>query len=137
MDPADFLNVASRFKSSASEAERRTCIGRAYYALYNVLHDALSSQGVSFQATGEDHRLLVYYLTRVSHPDARRIGGDLRDLRVERNTADYKMNLTVSASKSQFVYGKADAAVRRIKGLAADELSAIVREIRTLPPLLP
>ena len=37
MNGADFLEVAKRLEDSPSEAERRTSIGRSYYALYNVL----------------------------------------------------------------------------------------------------
>src|SRR5574341_332593 len=59
MDPADFLAVADRLRSSPSEAERRTSVGRAYYALYNLLVMRLSSQGFSFQKDGGDHGRLV------------------------------------------------------------------------------
>ncbi len=132
MDPVDFLDIAARFWPSASEAERRTAIGRSYYALYNLVLDSLSSHDIKFQRAGRDHELLVYYLTTCPDPNAAKIGAALRDLRVQRNLADYDMSVGIAKSESELAYEKAKRAVGRFKELT--NLTGIVHLIKSLPP---
>jgi len=133
MDPADFLNVADQFQASPFEAERRTSVGRSYYALYNVLFAFLSSRGVLFENGGRDHWWLVYYLTNCPHRQAARIGAALRDLRILRIDADYHMNVAINPPQSQLAYRQAGNAVNRFKGLQAADLQNIVQLINALP----
>lgn len=134
MNPADFLRVADQFQASASEAERRTSIGRSYYAVYNVLFRFLSAQGVPFENGGGDHWRLVYYLTNCHHRQAGRIGAALRDLRNLRTDADYRMNLVIDVHQSQLAYQQARSAVNRFNQLPPPDLGNIVQRIKALPP---
>jgi hypothetical protein len=134
MDPASFLEIAGRFQASPSEAERRTSIGRSYYALYNVLLGTLSSQGVIFGRVGTDHGDLVHYLIKCGNREAARIGEALRDLRLSRNESDYNMNLVVNVAQSKLAYGKAKSAVARFNGLPPVDLQTIVRSMKRVGP---
>jgi hypothetical protein len=134
MDPATFLTVADRFQASPSEAERRTAIGRSYYALYNVVLRTLSSQGIPFSNTGNDHRQLVDYLFRCGHRQAARIGGALRDLRVARNESDYNMDHVIAVAQSQLAYRNAKNAVDRFNSLTPAELQSIIQSMKRVGP---
>jgi hypothetical protein len=134
MDPAAFLDIAQQWQVSDSEAERRTSIGRSYYTLFNILRQSLSSRGVTFSFRATDHGVLVDYLTRCSNQEAARIGGILNNLRVQRNDADYDMNLTIDTSQSQLAYRRAQDAVDRFNALSQTDLETIITRIQVLPP---
>ena len=134
MDCADFLTVALNLYPSTSEAERRTAVGRSYYALYNLLHEELLKLGVPLQRKPEDHGDLVYYLTRCPPlGPAATIGQALNDLRRDRNTADYEMNAQISKSKSEFVYKKALECFQGFKSLNDKELTRLRLSFRAVP----
>lgn len=136
MDPTDFLVVAQNLHPSASEAERRTSISRLYYALYNLIHEALSSVGVSLSRNAEDHRLLVYYLTHCRPPaPAAGVGLALNSLRTARNIADYDMRVTVDPKQSEFAYKRALDDFGKFKALDQRALDNLARCIQHLPPL--
>jgi hypothetical protein len=137
VNPVAFLDIAEHFQASSSEAERRTSIGRSYYALYNIIFVSLSSQGVNFNRSGDDHARLVYYLIRCGHPRAADIGATLRDLRGYRNNADYQMNAIIDGSQSQLVYGKARGAVVIFREIQQTDLPSVVQRIKALPPYNP
>jgi hypothetical protein len=90
MDARDFFTIAERYKSSHVEAERRTSVGRSYYALFNVLLGTLSGKGVIFRGTPDDHYTLISYLTKAGNRASGIAGSALKDLRLERNRADYE-----------------------------------------------
>jgi len=136
MNPVDFLKIAEQFHVSKVEAERRTSIGRSYYALYNQLLAALSSQGVSFERE-DSHGRLVYYLINCPPLKARTIGEDLKTLRNHRNDADYDMAKSVNARESEFVYKKACNAVQQFGALDASDVDKIARCIQHLSPYNP
>jgi hypothetical protein len=137
MDPATFLTVADLFQASSFEAERRTAIGRSYYALYNVVLSTLSSQGISFSHTGNDHRQLVEYLFSCGHRQAAHIGSALRDLRVWRNNSDYEMHVVIDVPQSQLAYAKAKQAVDRFNRLPAVDLETMVQAMKRIGPRPP
>jgi hypothetical protein len=134
MDPAAFLDIAQQWQVSDSEAERRTSIGRSYYALFNILRQSLSSRGVTFRFRATDHGDLVDYLTRCGNQEAARIGGILNNLRVQRNDADYDMNLTIDTNQSQLAYRSAQEAVDKFNALSQTDLETIITRIQVLLP---
>ncbi|MDP2998942.1 MAG: hypothetical protein Q8N47_15750 [Bryobacterales bacterium] len=133
MDARDFLVIADHFRASASEAERRTSVGRSYYALFNVVLGALSAKGVIFRQTPDDHHTLVSYLTKVKHRQAGSIAEALKGLRLDRNLADYDMRTAVSMKTSEFLYQKAKGAIEQFDSIPVTELNEIVRKIQAIP----
>lgn len=136
MDPADFLTVAGKLHQSSQEAERRTSIGRSYYALYNLVHETLLRLGIKLTASGEDHQLLVFYLTRCPPRavDAATVGQVLNDLRTARNKADYDMTATVNNQNSEFVFKKAAASFSGFRNLSQQQLNNLASCIQHLVP---
>jgi hypothetical protein len=133
MDAREFLPIAERMSTSANEAERRTSIGRSYYGLFHVLLGALSDRGVIFRETPEVHRNLIAYLTKGRNKVAASVGAVLKDLRQERNRADYRLKEICNAKSSEFVYQKAMKALRQFESISESELVSLVKTIQALP----
>ncbi|MCX6621375.1 MAG: hypothetical protein NTY38_09895 [Acidobacteria bacterium] len=133
MDARDFLIVAGQFSASPREAERRTSIGRSYYALFNLILGALAAKGVPFHESADDHRDLIAYLAKVRHGAAGRIGQVLSDLRTQRNIADYRMKAAVPEKTSGLVFEKAKRAIAEFDAIAPADLDEIARKIQAIP----
>lgn len=133
MDARDFFRIADSMRTSAVEAERRTSIGRAYYGLYHVVLSALSDRGVIFRETPEDHHMLISYLQKGGNRTAVQVGNILKDIRQQRNDADYRLRMECNTKTAQFVYMKAEQALNQFDALSHDELSALVENIQRLP----
>jgi uncharacterized protein (UPF0332 family) len=129
MDGRDFLAISDRYKSSIVEAERRTSIGRAYYALFNFLIRTLARHGVVFHRATQDHAQLTKYLDWSNHSKAQHVGQILRDLRNVRNDSDYEMSKEVGQKSSEFTNSKAHLAIKLLESIPADQLAVIAQRI--------
>lgn len=105
----DVLAVAKALSKtdSATEADYRSAISRAYYAMYHrALHweDALPAKGHNIGPAGGVHQQLV---NRLANPDTKKCSSDqanasikvkmrLDVLRQRRKTADYELDKSVS-----------------------------------------
>ena len=84
-DPEEFLAVAVGLGgSAANEAQRRTAVGRAYYALFLIARDRIYSDSPPPRAT---HERVLDEVT----PRHNSIGLKLRALNNLRIEADYRM----------------------------------------------
>jgi uncharacterized protein (UPF0332 family) len=133
MDSREFLPIAERYRNSAIEAERRTSAGRSYYALFNAILATLSGKGVIFRSGPEVHHRLISYMAKAGFKSAASVGAVLKDLRNERNDADYGLNAPFDVSRSEFVYMKARRALLQFDAIQASELAEIVKNIQALP----
>lgn len=133
MDARDFFPIAERMCRSADEAERRTSIGRSYYGLFLVLLGTLSERGIVFRETPEDHQMLISYLLKGRNRTAASVGAALKDLRQERNHADYNLKEICTAKSSEFVYLKAAKALGNFESISDPEMVNLVRTIQALP----
>ena len=61
------------------------------------------------------------------------MGSALKDLRNERNDADYELNAAFNVFRSEFVYMKAKNALMQFDAIPAAELANIVKNIQALP----
>jgi hypothetical protein len=134
MDPVEFLEVADRLQSSTAEAERRTSIGRSYYALYNVLYDFLFKRAVILTASSENHSLVVYYFTKCGNPLADKLADSLKTLRWNRIDADYKMSNACVVRSSQFAFKKAKEGIDAWNALKPSDRDSLARSIKAVPP---
>jgi len=95
MDPRDFLDVAlllsGEAKDAPGEAKYRSAVGRAYYALHNVVTQVLAEIGFNLRRDPSGHAKASRYLVNSKLPDAIQVGKILESLRDERNEADYNM----------------------------------------------
>ena len=92
MVPKDFIDLAHelshRFKT---EAAFRSAISRSYYGLYNLMSRFLVNNNIALPDTAKAHNVTYKYLH--SAQDVQKLAKILDDLRVQRNDADYRLEL--------------------------------------------
>lgn len=116
MDPLEFLTVARSLSGSDQESERRTSVGRSYYAVFN--HLRLKLEPIKpLPATHEAHQAVVQYLLNANNVELRSVGQSLNDLRTSRNVADYDMGAAVEKDQSRLELARADKAVAKFTGV--------------------
>lgn len=133
MDALDFLDVANRLRDSEQESDRRTSVGRSYFALYNHVRTKLSNF-LQIPDREDAHRAVAYYLTGTNHPNIRQVGQSLRDLRRSRNTADYNLETAVEIDQSRTAARRARRAVDRIDGVNDQTLRNAVIAVPRFQP---
>ena len=95
MVPKEFIDLAHELSHKfKTEAAFRSAISRSYYGLYNLMSRFLVSNDILLRRTAEDHNLIHKYLHNCGVQDVQRLANILNDLRVERNGADYRLELT-------------------------------------------
>ena len=128
MDPLDFLNVAASLCESGEEAERRTSVGRSYFALFNHLRIKLAAI-TQIPTTDEAHQAVVHYLTHANNRNLSSVGQSLRDLRSSRNVADYKLDGTVDQADSRVALVKAKSAFGKLSTVGDNALRSAVQAV--------
>ena len=128
------MERASKKESFNVEADRRTSVGRSYYAVYNLVHDGLAIEGVRFSNKGEDHGRLVYYMNGCQDRTAVKIAAILRDLRAHRTVADYEMAAVVGPKTSELAYRWAASGIQHFSGLNIQRLARLIQALPPYPP---
>jgi uncharacterized protein (UPF0332 family) len=77
MDGKDFLGVSKRLYKSVYEADRRTSISRAYYALLNHVKSFLELKGIYLPQDHTTHKKIYLYLHNSGIEEAEDIAGNL------------------------------------------------------------
>jgi hypothetical protein len=134
MDANDFFELASRLAIRPSESERRTAVGRAYYAAFHVAHDLVDAQFGVVVPINQAHNKLAFCLQNVTSSeklsDAGRFLLSLRDARV---IADYRLN-DLLPSNDDWAKLQVEIAHDVIKAIAAcaqeQDVSMVRNEVR-------
>jgi cytosine/adenosine deaminase-related metal-dependent hydrolase len=87
-DPEEFLALADRLSKGTSQAELRSAISRAYYAVFLRAREEMASSGTT-TGTSSDHAI-------VARAQSRQARGNLNTLRRMRNRADYNLQASFS-----------------------------------------
>lgn len=137
MDPREFLAVAISLHSSAMEAERRSAVSRAYYALYLTAQEFLEAEGLQFTHTAEDHQRVPRYLSYSGDSSVADVGDAIRDLLQERILADYRMGERKFNQRTcSLLVAKAEASLRVVDGVdraGRRTLAATIKARLSLP----
>ena len=107
-DPNEFVELARRLIASAnpSQAELRTSVSRAYYAVHLRAREQLVSAGKIVRTrTGEEHRLVIEALRSAGRSE----GDQIDSLRIQRRRADYEINQTISLTDARLAVALATA----------------------------
>jgi hypothetical protein len=89
MDPADYLALAQQLINQDNEASHRSAVSRAYYGLFNYLHQEISRMGFALRREGTIHDEIYRLLHNCGVEEVRCNAVLLRQLREGRNKADY------------------------------------------------
>jgi len=115
----DFLSFADRLQGSTDEAELRTAISRAYYAVHHSSKVFCTLRNmVHLTATGEDHREVIVALEKHKNPILSKTGRKLKSLFGWRIKADYSENLSVNLiAQCQYCVKEAHAIMSDLKSV--------------------
>jgi uncharacterized protein (UPF0332 family) len=91
MDPREFLRVAAEWATGDSEADWRSAVSRAYYAVHHVGRDLLVSAGFAIPDGPAAHGAVWLRLANAGQVDVVAAGNTLKLLRNVRNQADYNL----------------------------------------------
>lgn len=131
MNPRDFLGVGTKLHSSPEEADRRTSVSRAYYALFLSAQELLETESVPLQRNYRDHQLVPEYLRNSANQAIEEIGDAIADLRNERNIADYDMvALRFNQQTCALLLAKARVHLQVLDGLTRPTRKAMVGAIK-------
>jgi uncharacterized protein (UPF0332 family) len=92
MDPRDFYQIATSLATSQKPGERRTAVGRAYYAAYNVAATFLRDLKVTIEKKPESHKKVQEFLSNSGDKEITEIAHKLETMRTMRNHADYDLD---------------------------------------------
>ena len=107
MNPLDFLDLAEKLEFSNSEAEIRTAISRAYYAVYNYIKADLVGLDEYLQ-----HDILINCITETKIERFEYLGKDIRDLMAARRRADYKIGVSFSNKTCETIINKSQNVIK-------------------------
>ena len=114
MEGKYFLFVASNLKNYDSEAERRTSISRAYYAVFNHIATLLRENKIELPKESP-HKKMTHYLNNCGVAEIENLSSSINDLRAERNKADYDMGcIKFNKNTCQLLFLKAKSSLKKI-----------------------
>jgi uncharacterized protein (UPF0332 family) len=87
--PRDLMDVAGVLITGAHEADWRSGVSRAYYSAFHAARLLLRVCGFEVPRADQAHAYLWLRLANSGHPDVRKAGNELNELRRARNWADY------------------------------------------------
>lgn len=88
-DWKEYLRLAKEFIEKTGEAELRSAVSRAYYAVFIEARNLLTTRGFEMTRSSVDHKLVSETLKSRHNTKANKIGVNLDRLRKDRNKADY------------------------------------------------
>ena len=144
MNPEDFLDTAGYLLSANKrEADRRSCISRAYYGVYSLLKEemlkgiplALLQSGSLGDRNRINHAGLASRLRISGSPDLQRLGERLDNLRSARIDADYKLDKIITQERAADEYKNATELRDDLKQYGVPQLVGILK--KTLQSLRP
>jgi hypothetical protein len=135
MEPKAFLDLAANLKDGGNEASWRTSVSRSYYALLNMTSQFVKPNFPrNFSGEAKDHDTVHKYLHNCGVEDVELVASGLRDLRIERNAADYDLELDrFEGNHANLMYLKAKVAMQTFEKVTgnADGRRAIINGINS------
>ncbi|MBL8793901.1 MAG: HEPN domain-containing protein [Planctomycetia bacterium] len=100
MNWRDFLPLASRLATGATESDWRSAVSRAYYAAFHVARRYFSELNFTVPRADRAHQYFVFRLGNSSEPTVEQAGRELDTLRRLRNRADYDESPALTQSQA-------------------------------------
>lgn len=116
------------------EASVRGSCGRAYYAAFGVVRDALMAARIKLRHNDDDHRLIISILKQSADGDVAAAAGLLDQLRDTRNSADYEVG-RVPVKGTPFTTKRSQTSVLLATSVIEEIERAVKRDKRlSIPP---
>jgi uncharacterized protein (UPF0332 family) len=120
MSPRDILNVADGLITGTHEAEWRSAVSRAYYAVFHLARQLLDECGFLVPQADQAHAFLWLRLANAGHPDVQHAGRDLNELRRARTWADYDLDQFLDHAAAVGWVQMAEAVFQLLESVAAE-----------------
>jgi uncharacterized protein (UPF0332 family) len=124
MTARDFLDLAGDLLAITKESAWRSAVSRAYYAAFHTARELLARMGFQVPRADHAHAYLWLRLSNCGDPTTESAGQLLRDLRRERNRADYEL-------AQRWVWATARLLVQRCEDVIQTLEAAALEPIRS------
>ena len=101
MNARNFLTQAQRLILLAGEGDWRSAVSRAYYSVFHVAREFLEGLGFTVPQADRAHGYLWLRLQNCGEPPLEQLGRDLKNMRGQRNRADYDLNRAWNQTDAQ------------------------------------
>jgi len=105
----EFQDCARRLSTASTEADWRSAISRAYYAVFHHFREFFRGRGLDLGNGAQAHSNLYFGLANCGILGTREIADGIDDLRKDRTTADYDIWKTMDGMDAQSAVHDADA----------------------------
>lgn len=122
MNFRDYLTLAHTLSSGTTEAEWRSASSRAYYATFHVARLLLLDLGFRVPQADRAHGYLWLRLSNAGHADTMKVGSRLRNLRQQRNWADYDDRRTITQTEAIYNVQEAEEIIQALDAAAIDPI---------------
>lgn len=122
MDETGFLELADELSMGSRQAEWRTAISLAYYAVFHKARSLLQQGGFRVPNAEQAHAYLWLRLSNSGHIDVGNAGELLNDLRRTRNAADYDFAVPVDSEMAIEHVGIAMDIIQLLHHLATEPM---------------
>ena len=128
MNWSDFLSLASRLSSGGAEAEWRTGVSRAYYAVLNNASRIFTALNFVVPRADRAHQYVVFRLSNCGDLRVEQAGRDLETLRRLRNRADYDDAPPVTRSQSGAAVQLAESIIQTLDVVKHEPARTLMRD---------
>lgn len=124
MRPHDFVDLAKKLAQNSTSADCRSAVSRAYYGVFHLGKELLSSWGFLFHGEGPDgswdHKLVKDRLFYSYDNNLSIVGQRLQALHKERKRADYQLDDAAieAPANARAVVARADRLVQLLNDAA-------------------
>jgi len=137
MNGRNFIIVADSLLQESSEEAWRSAVSRAYYALFHVARDLVMSLGINVPNADRAHGFLWLRLSNAGNQQVQVAGRALKDLRGDRNYADYQVSKALDratainqVAKAKLLFQIFDAAgLEPIRSTITDAIRIYERDV--------
>lgn len=114
-DPLNFLTLSRELlDGNIEENYLRTSIGRSYYAVYLYAREKYAKSTMD-NSVYSNHAKLINDLKNRPEPTFRKLGNQLSDLKIDRESADYKINISINKTMAEKAYSSAERIKKTIE----------------------
>jgi uncharacterized protein (UPF0332 family) len=126
----EFLNTARHLAGRGNEADSRSAVSRAYYAVFHVVRDLLSALRFQTPRADRAHKYLYYRLNNCGEPSVENAAVLLDNLRSLRNHADYDLGRPLAADAAANAMADAALILQVLDNLTSIERTRIMDAVK-------
>ncbi len=104
----DFLDCARRYVHGTTEADWRSAVSRAYYAIFHHFREWLLNCSLDLGKAGQAHANLYFGLFNCGESRMAQVARDIDFLRTQRFIADYDLRLLLKQKTAQGLISHAE-----------------------------